>query len=119
MNIPLVLSIVEILSFVATVVFIFLGVQKTVNALKKDSREAEVSKEVIGKSTKLILIGILFFALFRFTSNYLNTPVGEDVPILLLVGSSLVQTAYMIGFTAFIPYVLNRMRSAGARHRED
>lgn len=49
MNIPLVLSIVEILSFVATVVFIFLGVRKTVNALKKDSREAEVSKEVIGK----------------------------------------------------------------------
>jgi putative Mn2+ efflux pump MntP len=119
MNIPLILSVIELASVLATVIFIFLGIQKTVKHLKKDSRETQIPKDILFKSTRLIVIGILFFAVFRFTSNLLNMPDGEEVPLLVNAGSSLLQTAYMIGFTAFIPTVLNRMRSAGARNRED
>ncbi len=119
MNIPLILSVVALLCVLATVILIFLGLQKTVNHLKKDSREAQIPKDVLFKSTRLIVIGILFFAIFRFTSNLLNIPDGEEVPILVTAGSSFLQAAYMIGFTAFIPMVLNRLRSAGARNRED
>ncbi|NLW88192.1 MAG: hypothetical protein GXY43_00475 [Clostridiaceae bacterium] len=106
----IILSVVQIIAAISSVVFIFIGLRMALKKLDKDNSAQTIPPDIIKKSTRLILIGILFFALFRFAANYFPMKEDQFEESMILI-QSLWQATYMIGFTAFIPYILNKLQS--------
>lgn len=119
MNPRLLMSIVEIVSIVLCVVLIFLGLLRSVKSLSREDRTKEIPKETVKKNTITILGGIFFFIVYRFCTNYLNLPAGEAFAPTAIALSALLQGAYTVGFTAFLPFLLNKLRAHGARDKRD
>jgi uncharacterized membrane protein len=113
-----VLSIVQIVATIASVVLIFIGLRVTVKNLDKSGENKSIPKPIISKSTKIILGGIAFYAVARFAANYFPMMAEEydDFTILL---QSCWQAIYTLGFIALIPYIINRMQMSRPKTMDD
>lgn len=119
MNPRLLMSILAIVSIVLCVALIFLGLLRSVKALSREDRTKEIPKETVKKNTITIVGGIFFFVVYRFCSNYLNLPAGTTAVPTTIALTSLLQGAYTVGFTAFLPFLINKLRAHGARDKRD
>ncbi|NLT11715.1 MAG: hypothetical protein GXY06_04805 [Clostridiaceae bacterium] len=103
-------AIVQILSLLAATVLVFLGIRKTVKALNKEDRYADIPKDLVFKSTRLIAFGLLFVALFFCINLY--TPMREDgFPMTIIALQALWETVYKTGFLLLLPYVIVRLKN--------
>lgn len=118
MNSELLYSILQIVSTIAAVVLIFIGLRLAIKKLDKDAKEKEIPQEIIIKSTKIILLGICSYALARYAANTLST-AGEGYGVLDISIQSLWEAVYRLGFLAFLPYIINRIRAPKRKESED
>lgn len=109
MNPEFIIAVAQIVFAITSIVFIFIGLRMALKSLNKEDAAKTIPPEIMKKSTRLIVIGILFFALYRFTANYLPMREANYEETMILL-QSLWQSAYMVGFTALIPYIINKLQ---------
>ncbi len=110
MNTELIYNSLQIVFILAAVTLIFIGLRHAIRNLDKNEKEKELPGSVIINSTKIIVLGILFFALGRYAANALLTE-GEGYGMLDIMIQSLWEASYRLGFVAFLPYIINRIRA--------
>lgn len=110
MNTDVIYSILEISFVLFAVVLIFLGLRTSIKVLDKDTKDKQIPKEVFIKSTKIVIVGIIFYGLARYASNSLNSE-SEGYGMIDILIQSLWEAIYTIGFVALIPYVIFRFTS--------
>jgi uncharacterized membrane protein len=118
MNTDLIYNILQIVFTIAAVTLIFIGLRYAIKKLDKDAKEKEIPRTVIIKSTKIILLGICFYGLARYAANTLST-AGEGYGMLDIMIQSLWEAVYRLGFVAFLPYIINRIRGPKRKEIED
>ncbi|MBN1891737.1 MAG: hypothetical protein JW780_03080 [Clostridiales bacterium] len=109
MNPELIIAVAQIVFAITSIVFIFIGLRMALKNLNKENAAKTIPPDVLKKSTRLIVIGVLFFALYRFTVNYLPMKEENFEETMILI-QSLWQAIYMVGFTALIPYIINKLQ---------
>ena len=106
----LALYIIQFAATAAAAVLIFIGLRLALKRLDKNEESKTIPKEILTKSTKIVVIGVVCYAVARFAANYLPMkaldPPYDDLYILI---QSAWQALYTLGFTALIPLIINRL----------
>jgi hypothetical protein len=118
MNTDVIYSILEIAFILIAVVLVFIGLRTSIKVLDKDTKDKQIPQEVFIKSTKIIVVGIIFYGLARYSSNSLSAE-GEGYGMIDIMIQSLWEAVYTIGFVALIPYVIYRFTSPKHKRTED
>ncbi len=120
MNPETALYIIRFTATAAAAVLIFIGLRVALKRLDKNEEAKTIPKDILTKSTKIIVIGVVCYAVARFAANYLPmksmSPPYDDLYILI---QSAWQALYTLGFTALIPLILNRLHLSRLKHPEN
>jgi len=118
MDKEIILTVVQIVFLIAAAILIFIGLRISIKKLDKEKREKAIPKATLSKSLHIIIAGICCYALSRFATNSMSVE-SEKYSIFGVLIQSLWEAIVTLGFTAFIPYILNRLRGPGEKKKED
>ncbi len=105
----LVMSVIQIIAAIAAIVLIFIGLRMAIKNLDRNNASKMIPQEILKKSTKIIVFGVLCYALSRFAANYFPMKEERYEETMILI-QSLWQATYTLGFTALIPYIINKLQ---------
>ena len=108
------LAILEIIFFLISLVFIFLGINLSVKAVKSKNQfsERKIKKIYIRsakKSCVIIFIGLLFYSIMNICRNYIPMK-NEGNDIIFIISQSFFEMLLNFGFLIIIPYILYRWK---------
>lgn len=118
MNTGVIYSILEIAFTLIAVVLVFIGLRKSIKVLDKDTKDKQIPQEIFVKSTKIIIVGIIFYGFARYASNSLSAE-SEGYGMIDIMIQSLWEAIYTIGFVALIPYIIYRFTAPKHKKPED
>lgn len=118
MNSGIFYSIMEIVSVIMTIVLIFIGLRTSIKVLDKDAKDKIIPREIFIKSTKIVVAGIFFYGLARYSSNRLSAD-SDGYGMMDTMIQSLWEAIYTVGFVALLPYVIYRFSSPKHKEHED
>lgn len=118
MNVSVIYSIMEIAFILFAVVLVFIGLKTSIKVLDKDTKDKVIPKTVFIKSTKIIIVAIVFYGLARYASNSLSAE-SEGYGLTDMLIQSLWEALYTIGFVALIPYIIYRFTAPKHKTNED
>lgn len=101
------LTIIQLLSGLGAAVTIFIGLYMSVKKLNPEDRSSEIPKDIVYKSTRLLVIGLLLYTVTKSLTLYSSAP-SEDY--FSCAGAALVSVLKTFGFIILIPFLLNYVR---------
>ncbi|MBR2750516.1 MAG: hypothetical protein IKD90_05245 [Clostridiales bacterium] len=119
MDISLVIrTILAFGGLIGCVVLLFIGFGKTIKFLKKEDRSTSVPKDILIKST-LLIIAALALMIVSFVASKYNDVTDGVCTFSELVLSYVVHVVKSYGWIAAIPFLLNLMRRTSRPNYND
>lgn len=119
-NVSVFYAALQLITGIGAAVLVFFGIKSSVVKLNPEDRTREIPVDVIYKSTRLIILGLLLYTLTKtvtFHTNSMGTETEADW--LSCFGAALVSVVKTFGFIALFPLILNYIRTTHYKHHSE
>lgn len=111
------LNIIQLALGLASVVFIFLGLFKTIRSLDKNDSSKTIPQATVIKSTVFVLIGLLLYTGVKTCSNMMKSDAA-DYEIYVIYLASAVDVVKVFGFLLFVPLLIKILAPKTVRKQD-